>query len=345
MPSYPTSLPQLILIGSTLLVASVDAVGAKLQFKSYDPVHEQLRMVLVTPSTYGDFLLGQGDKTKKVDGAVLEGLFTLKVQIPCEALTSTTRAYWAVSNHPMLSADIPAQGCERPPLFPPVYIFDRQGVCLLNSNGNTLWHTAQEYSRVNHASVYQNMYALFLANRNAFAKEDIYRLTTPLLRCPTDQQLAAITPEHARALFGDAEQFHHAHATRPAHHPTPIARGPTIHRDQTPLQTALAGAPLPGAPAMTAPRGSTSPAPASTAPCLVNTQGATLWHTAEAYRQQHGITVYQAIFAFYQANPHAFAHGDITRLTVRLLRCPDPAQHNQLPPQQAKQWYLTKIKR
>lgn len=344
MPAYPNRLPRLILIGSTLLVASVDAVEAKLHFKSYDPVHEQLRMVLITPSTYGDFLLEQGDKTKKVDGAVLEGLFTLKAQIPCEELTSNTRAYWAVPNRPMLSADIPAQSCERPPLFPPVYIFDRQGVCLLNSNGNTLWHTAQEYSRLNHASVYQNMYALFLANRNAFAKEDIYRLTTPLLRCPTDQQLAAITPDHARTLFDDAEQFHHARAHTPASHPTPIAQGQAIPRDQAPLQTALA-APLPGAPAMTVPRGSESPAPASTAPCLINTQGATLWHTADAYRQQHGITVYQALFAFYQANPHAFAHGDVTRLTARLLRCPDPGLHNQLHPKQAKQWYQAKLKR
>ncbi|XAG70591.1 hypothetical protein MRM75_06355 [bacterium 19CA06SA08-2] len=345
MPAYPKRLPRLILIGSTLLVTAVDAAETGLHFKSYDTSNELLRMVLVTPSTHGDFLLEQGGKTQKVNGAVLEGLFTLRVQVPCVQLTQATRAHWALPHRPLLSADIPVQRCETPFQFPPVYVFERQGTCWLNSNGNTLWRTALEYSRLNHATVYQNMYALFLANRNAFAKEDIYRLTTPLLRCPTVQQLAAITPDHARTLFDDAEQFHHARAHTPASHPTPIAKGQAIPHDQAPLQTALAAPPLPGAPAMTVQRGSESPAPASTAPCLINTQGATLWHTAEAYRQQHGITVYQALFAFYQANPHAFAHGDVTRLTARLLRCPDPGLHNQLHPKQAKQWYQAKLKR
>uniref|UniRef100_UPI001FCC5D2E hypothetical protein n=1 Tax=Aeromonas dhakensis TaxID=196024 RepID=UPI001FCC5D2E len=236
MPPSPNHLTRIILIGGTLLVATVDAAETGLHFKSYDPIHEQLRMGLVTPSTYGDFLLGQGGKTKKVDGAVLEDLFTLRVQVPCEQLTSATRAFWALPNRPLLSADIPVQRCERSPLFPPVHVFERQGICWLNSNGNTLWHTAQEYSRLNHASVYQNMYALFLANRGAFAKEDIYRLTTPLLRCPTAQQLAEIDPDHARALFIDAEQFHHARAHTPANRPTPIAQGPAIPHDQAPLQ-------------------------------------------------------------------------------------------------------------
>lgn len=355
MPPSPNRLTRVILVGGALLVATVDAAETGLHFKSYDPTHELLRMGLVTPSTYGDFLLGQGGKTKKVDGAVLEDLFTLRVQIPCEQLTSATRAFWALPNRPLLSADIPVQRCERPPLFPPVHVFERQGVCWLNSNGNTLWHTALEYSRLNHASVYQNMYALFLANRSAFAKEDIYRLTTPLLRCPTDQQLAEINPDHARALFADADQFHHARAhpaSRPAQakrdavQPSPPAGLHTVQAEVTPPRAPITAKGTPLNQMTPTPAPATPPGtPARADHCMIDTQGATLWHTAETYRQQHGVTVYQAIYALYQANPHGFAHGDITRLTARLLRCPDPAQRSQLPPEQAKQWYQARVKR
>lgn len=348
MPPSPNRLTRIILVGGALLVATVDAAETGLHFKSYDPTHELLRMGLVTPSTYGDFLLGQGGKTKKVDGAVLEDLFTLKVQIPCEQLTSATRAFWALPNRPLLSADIPVQRCERTPLFPPVHVFERQGVCWLNSNGNTLWHTALEYSRLNHASVYQNMYALFLANRSAFAKEDIYRLTTPLLRCPTAQQLAEITPDHARTLFADADQFHHANHPAQAKQDVAQSSPPTaLHTVQTEVNPTRAPLTAQGAPLnqSSPPTLATPPdSSARAAHCMIDAQSATLWHTAEIYRQQQGVTVYQAIYALYQANPHGFAHGDITRLTTRLLRCPDPALLNQIPPKQAKQWYQAKIK-
>ncbi|MGU5760162.1 FimV/HubP family polar landmark protein [Aeromonas hydrophila] len=353
MPPSQNRLTRVILVGSALLVTAVDAAETGLHFKSYDTSNELLRMVLVTPSTHGDFLLEQGGKTQKVNGAVLEGLFTLRVKVPCGQLTQATRAYWALPHRPLLSADIPVQRCETPLQFPPVYVFERQGTCWLNSNGNTLWRTALEYSRLNHASVYQNMYALFLANRGAFAKEDIYRLTTPLLRCPTAQLLATITPDHARALFADADQFHRARANAtPSSSPAQEGRhtvqpGPSdarhIARADVTSSRALLSAKGPSLKLI--PRPSTPSTPGTADQCIIDTQGATLWHTAESYRQKHDITVYQALFALYQANPHSFTHGDITRLTTRLLRCPDPALLDQIPPKHAKRWYHAKVKR
>jgi Tfp pilus assembly protein FimV len=62
-------------------------------------------------------------------------------------------------------------------------------------------------SKLHQATVYQNMSALFLANRTAFAGEDINRLKSPLLRCPPDQLIEQIPPDDAHRLFKEMLEF------------------------------------------------------------------------------------------------------------------------------------------
>ncbi|MFB2903388.1 FimV/HubP family polar landmark protein [Aeromonas jandaei] len=175
-------------------------------FQRYDVKSGQLYMHLVTQTTQGDVLLQAGDDMLTLKGARLEGLFMLSVQVPCEQLTTGATLYWATGNT-LLHASIPPQNCQLPREVTPVTVLDKQGECWLDIGDNTLWRAATEVSKLNKATVYQNMYALFLANRTAFAGEDINRLRSPLLRCPPDQLIEQIHPDDAHRLFNEMLEF------------------------------------------------------------------------------------------------------------------------------------------
>ena len=176
-------------------------------FQRYDVKSNQLYMHLVTPTTQGDVLLQVGEKMLPLKNAKLEGIFMLNVQVPCEQLTAGATLYWATTGRSLLHAPIPPQNCQLPREATPVTVFDKQGECWLDIADNTLWRAATEVSKLNKATVYQNMYALFLANRTAFAGEDINRLKSPLLRCPPDQLIEQIPPDDAHRLFKEMLEF------------------------------------------------------------------------------------------------------------------------------------------
>ena len=188
------------------LIANQAFAASTFSFQRYDVKSNQLYMHLVTPTTQGDVLLQVGEEMLTLNDARLEGLFMLKVQVPCEQLTTGTTLYWATRNA-LLHAPIPPQNCQLPREVTPVRVFDKQGECWLDIGDNTLWRAATEVSKLNKATVYQNMYALFLTNRTAFAGEDINRLKSPLLRCPPDQLIEQIPPDDAHRLFKDMLEF------------------------------------------------------------------------------------------------------------------------------------------
>lgn len=167
-------------------------------------------MHLITPTTQGDVLLQVGEEMLPLKDARLEDLFILSVQVPCEKLTTITTLYWATKSS-LLHAPVPLQTCEPPREVTPIIVFDKQGECWLDVGNNTLWRAALEVSKINKATVYQNMYALFLANRVAFADEDINRLKSPLLRCPPDPLIERIHPEDAHRLFKEMLEFENGH--------------------------------------------------------------------------------------------------------------------------------------
>ncbi|MGL6416333.1 hypothetical protein [Aeromonas sp. 102P] len=175
-------------------------------FERYDVKSNQLYMYLVSPTTQADVLLQVGEEIRSLKNAKLEGLFMLNVQVPCEQLAAGATLYWATGRS-LLHAPIPPQSCQLPREVIPITVFDKQGECWLDIGGNTLWRAAIEMSKLNKATVYQNMYALFLANRTAFSGEDINRLKNPLLRCPPDQLIEQISPQDAHRLFKEMLEF------------------------------------------------------------------------------------------------------------------------------------------
>lgn len=182
-------------------------------FQYYDIKNSELFMHLVTPTTKGDVFLRVGEKMQQFKDARLVGLFSLSVRIPCEMLVSGANIYWSASGRALIDASIPPQRCHEIELSPsanviiPVRFFNREGKCWIDASNNTLWHTATEMSRINKATVYQNIYAIFIANRTAFAGEDINRLKEHLLRCPSEQLIDSISSKEAQRLFEEMLEF------------------------------------------------------------------------------------------------------------------------------------------
>ncbi|QFI54346.1 hypothetical protein FE240_06335 [Aeromonas simiae] len=197
----------LYLLPLLLCVApSLRAEESNFTFQSYR--HGMLRMTLVSPSIQGDVLLRRDGKLETLEGAALENLFTLRVPVPCAWLAQEQTLYWAVSGKMLMSAKIPPQQCAPPPPpEPQVRIFSRQDRCMIDTGGVTLWRVASELAKRNKATVYQNIYALFLTNKTAFADEDISRLRSRELLCPHPALVEQIAPDHAKRLFDEAVKF------------------------------------------------------------------------------------------------------------------------------------------
>ncbi|MGY3913517.1 hypothetical protein ACW5XW_20415 [Aeromonas piscicola] len=177
-------------------------------FLSYEKTPGVLHMTLVSPSTHGNVLLASGQRVTKLSGAVFEGLFSLVVPVSCEQLQQPSQLIWQARDLPPIIATIPAQTCTPDkPVQPPVQIFFEKNVCWIDTQGNTLWRAGVELGKLNNATVYQNMYGLYLLNRSSFRGEDITRLHARRLACPTDQILQELDPVHVKQLFKDALEF------------------------------------------------------------------------------------------------------------------------------------------
>lgn len=193
------SLLLLAILTATPFVQGADTFS----FQSYQ--QGVLRMTLISPSLEGEVQLRRGDKLAVLTDVMLEKLFTLRVVIPCPWMASESVIYWSVPGRPLLSATIPAQSCvtksSAPPPLPPVLVYEKLGKCLIDTGGNTLWRVATELAKSNRASIYQNVYAIFVTNKLAFAGEDIHRLRSRRLYCPDPALVDHIEPEHASRMF------------------------------------------------------------------------------------------------------------------------------------------------
>ncbi|MFQ2254897.1 hypothetical protein ACK33C_17935 [Aeromonas hydrophila] len=167
-----------------------------------------LRMNLISPSLDGEAQLRHDKKLEVLTGVMMENLFTMRAKVPCQWLRADSVLYWYLPGRKMLKAEIPAQSCaSEPPALPPqppVLIYEQQGECLIDTAGNTLWRVATELAKRNHGSVYQNIYAIFVTNKSAFAGENIHRLRSRMLYCPDPILFENIESEHARQLFKES---------------------------------------------------------------------------------------------------------------------------------------------
>ncbi len=198
------SVTNYILLLNLLANPAID--NSSFTYQHYDVQSGKLDMHLVSSTTKGEVMLQVGNEMSQLEGARLERLFTLSVNVPCEHLQDGAILYW-VTKRSLLHAPVPSQRCQLPRKIIPVKILDRQGSCWIDVGHNTLWRAAIEISRHNKETIYQNVYAIFLANRDAFIGEDINRIRTTLLRCPSDQLIKSISPEDALRLFKEMLEF------------------------------------------------------------------------------------------------------------------------------------------
>ncbi|MFR9704736.1 FimV/HubP family polar landmark protein [Aeromonas sanarellii] len=204
----------LILYIVFFMISSANAASSFV-FESYDIERKQLYMRLVTPTMHGEVLLDSGRGLIPIENAVLENVFTLRVPISCELLNKETIIYWFSKGRPTLHASIPAQSCQHYNISASqVFIVEEKGQCWIIVGKHTLWRAALELSKHNNATVYQNLYALFINNKPSFIGEDINRLKDSLLRCPSEQLIKKIHPKDAYRLFTEMLYFNQRQSTQ-----------------------------------------------------------------------------------------------------------------------------------
>ncbi|HEH9402248.1 TPA: hypothetical protein SIA35_004384 [Aeromonas sobria] len=199
------------LVSTYAAATSSSSSSSSFSFQHYDVNSNRLFMHLVTPTTEGDVFLQVGEQKQQLKGAKLIDLFILKVQVPCERLSSGAQIYWAASGRALIEATIPPQVCNVIPesnhtVVPIRIVQDHRG-CWIDVGDSTLWRVATELSKLNKATVYQNVYGLFIVNRPHFVGEDINRLKARQLRCPPDELIESISPEDALRLFSEMLEF------------------------------------------------------------------------------------------------------------------------------------------
>lgn len=277
-------------------------------------------MTLVSPSLEGEVQLRHGDKLEVITEAIMEGLFTLRANIPCQWLVEKSVLYWYLPGRAMHRATIPAQECisDLPsiPSPPPVLIYEKQGECLIDSAGNTLWRVAIELARHNGATIYQNIYAVFVSNRSAFAGEDIHRLRQKVLKCPAPSVFEGIDKEHAKQLFEASLDLPEKTTDKMA-----VSKQEKIDR-----RDALS------------PRGTVHMYEVS-GRCLIDVAGNTLWRVATELSKTNHRSIYQNVYSIFIANRNAFEGDDISKIKSNALLCPTQEGLDSISKENAKEFF------
>ncbi len=79
-------------------------------FQSYQ--QGMLRMTLISPSLEGEAQLRHDKKLEVLTSVMMENLFTMRTEVPCQWLKADSVLYWYLPGRKMLKAKIPAQSCE-----------------------------------------------------------------------------------------------------------------------------------------------------------------------------------------------------------------------------------------
>lgn len=190
-----------IIIMMLLWGNAVYGIERHFSFESYDLDTGMLRMRLITPSVQGELVLQAGKTIELLDDVALENIFTIMAHVPCEKLSHHASILWSTAELPVMAAAIPPQACQ--PVPNAVLIKDEQGICKIDTNGATLWRVATELSKHNHATIYQNIYAILLANKAMFKDNDIHELRSEQLICPSDKLTFGISSQQAKRIFAE----------------------------------------------------------------------------------------------------------------------------------------------
>ncbi|MGL5486401.1 MAG: hypothetical protein ACRDC6_08945 [Shewanella sp.] len=215
---YTSTRPFLTLLCSCAIGTSVVAGEGHFSIIDYMEEDQLLSVNVVTTS------IGERRLYIQSDGVLSEitrfsriGDHTLFIYLPCDDFQQGDSLHYKVGSETLqLSLNgISCKASKKAHVKNPKLIhLDKQ--CVIDPKGTTLWRIGSLLNEKNGYSVYQNIYAVFLMNRQSFIDDDISRLQDNLLICPSEELIASIDKIHAAEMFQDAESFRVAGLSDPA---------------------------------------------------------------------------------------------------------------------------------
>ncbi|WP_421335589.1 hypothetical protein [Aeromonas veronii] len=184
--------------------AAERAASDYFHFINYDSDTEILEAYLVTPSIKGELLIKNDNHYQLLPESKLDNLFSLRVKIACHLLSTHSVLLWIPQHGHTRTMNIPRQHCVKKNIVKAINMYqDKKLGCIIDTAGNTLWRTAKFISQYNSGTIHQNMYAIFLINKDKFIAHDIHRMNATRLRCPSPQLVASINDNQVKELFKD----------------------------------------------------------------------------------------------------------------------------------------------
>ncbi|HHQ4457142.1 UNVERIFIED_CONTAM: hypothetical protein I5919_11000 [Aeromonas hydrophila] len=189
--------------------SKVFAEGGVLSIQSYDKESQLLLLNVVAPPGHGKFFLSSDGLLTELERFSKVGEFLLKVYIPCDMINDGDAIYYRVGNTSPLKVSLDSIKCQsnKDSHVKPRVIY-QQGRCFIDHKGTTLWRVGSVLNELNGFTVYQNMYGVYLTNKNSFIKGELSKMmSSDVLVCPSTELLSTIDAQHAKRMFDEYELF------------------------------------------------------------------------------------------------------------------------------------------
>lgn len=184
------------------------ATEGHLSIINYDE-DKQLLFVNIVTNTVGEnkiFLNSEG-MLSELQRFSVSGEHSLQIYLPCDDFDDKDYLVYKRSDT-VLTAPLSGIVCSKKidGVKLPRILYKDNG-CFIEPRERTLWRISSLLSEKNGYSVYQNLYAVFLFNPDAFIDKDIFKMKDVLLSCPPEELISSIDKQHGIELFRSAEQF------------------------------------------------------------------------------------------------------------------------------------------
>lgn len=174
------------------------------KFIKYNTDTEILEASLVTPSIKGELLIKNDHNYQLLPESRLDNLFSMRIKIACHLLSSPSTLLWIPQHGHTQKINIPRQNCVKNDINKTIKIYKHKQLgCVIDTAGSTLWRTAVFIRKYNGGTIHQNMYAIFLMNKDKFTAHDIHRMNDTTLRCPSPRLVVSIDDSQVKSIFKD----------------------------------------------------------------------------------------------------------------------------------------------
>jgi FimV-like protein len=188
-----------------VLTQSVLASTTHFSIIKYDDASQLLLTNLIAP-------IGEGQLYLQADGILIKlerfsrvGEHQLRVHLPCDEFDVADSLFYRIDDV-TLTLSLASIACPPTQRGGAPRIIYQNGLCVIDPKGSTLWQVGMRLKELNGYTVYQNMYAIFLLNRESFIGEDINKMRNELMHCPSEELISSIEKQHAASLFKEAEK-------------------------------------------------------------------------------------------------------------------------------------------